>query len=101
MTGYTPGEESCGKYADGFTSIGENAWATGGIAADPRLLPYGTMVLIPGVGYRIVDDTGSAMRKAWREKGETHIDLRFQTVPEAKTWGVQEHVIHIFEPEKP
>jgi 3D (Asp-Asp-Asp) domain-containing protein len=101
VTGYTPGEESCGPYADGFTSIGADAWATGGVAADPTCLPYGTMVFIPGAGYRLVDDTGSAMRKAWREENNTHIDLRFQSLKAAKQWGVQQQVIHIFTPEQP
>ena len=100
VTGYTPGIESCGKFADGITSTGSNAWAPWGVAADPALLPYGTLVYIPGVGYREVDDTGSAMREAWRNNKETHIDLRFQDLAEALTWGVQELPIHIFVPEK-
>jgi 3D (Asp-Asp-Asp) domain-containing protein len=101
VTGYTPGEESCGPFADGFTSTGVNAWATWGVAADPTHLPYGSLVFIPGIGYREVDDTGSAMRSAWREKKETHIDLRFQEVTTAKEWGVRHLTVHVFLPEEP
>jgi 3D (Asp-Asp-Asp) domain-containing protein len=100
VTGYTPGVESCGIFADGITSTGRNAWSLWGVAADPSLLPYGTLVFIPGVGYREVDDTGSAMREAWRNRKETHIDLRFQDLTEAKIWGVRQLPVHIFVPEK-
>lgn len=100
VTGYTPGEESCGKFSDGFTSTGANAWALWGVAADPQVLPYGTMVFIPGVGYREVDDTGSAMRKAWRKDQKVHIDLRFNNVKEARLWGVRQLPIHVFIPEQ-
>jgi len=101
VTGYTPGVESCGPFADGFTSTGANAWSPWGVAADPTHLPYGSLVFIPGVGYREVDDTGSAMRSAWREKKETHIDLRFQQVTTAKEWGVRHLTVHVFLPEEP
>lgn len=100
VTGYTPGEESCGPYADGFTSTMTNAWSPWGVAADPTHLPYGALVFIPGVGYREVDDTGSAMRKAWRSKGETHIDLRFQDLKSAVNWGVKHLTVHVFLPEE-
>jgi 3D (Asp-Asp-Asp) domain-containing protein len=99
VTGYTPGEESCGKFADGFTSTGANAWALWGVAADPKALPYGTLIYIPGVGYREVDDTGSAMRDAWRKEGKVHIDLRFSQVKDALQWGVRNLQVHIFIPE--
>lgn len=99
VTGYTPGAESCGKFADGLTSIGENAWSLDGVAADPKVLPYGTIVFIPGVGYREVDDTGAAMRDAWKDKREIHIDLRFAEVKDALEWGVRHLPVHIFLPE--
>ena len=100
VTGYTPGEESCGPFADGYTSTGSNAWSPWGVATDPTHLPYGALVFIPGVGYREVDDTGSAMRDAWRKRKETHIDLRFQELNAAKEWGVRHMTVHIFLPEE-
>lgn len=99
VTGYTPGGESCGIYSDGRTSIGKNAWNIKGVATAPKALPYGSWVYIPGVGYREVDDTGSAMRKSWQEDGLFHIDLRFGDVKHAKQWGVKHLNVHVFIPE--
>lgn len=98
VTGYTPGPESCAPFADGITSTGRNARITDGLAAAPDCLPYGTLIHLPNVGFRIVDDTGSAMRKAWDDNQETHLDLRFQDLKLAKNWGVQQKVVHIFTP---
>jgi 3D (Asp-Asp-Asp) domain-containing protein len=100
VTGYTPGPESCAPFADGITSTGRNAKKTDGLAAAPDGLPYGTLVHIPDVGFRVVDDTGSAMRKAWDNGQQTHLDLRFQELNRAKSWGVQQKVVHIFAPAK-
>ena len=88
VTAYCPCEKCCGEYADGKTSTNRNAWKTFGIAADPKIIPYGTVLLIPGVGERIVDDTGGAMRQSAR-KGIYHIDVRFHDHQEAKKFGVQ------------
>jgi 3D (Asp-Asp-Asp) domain-containing protein len=96
VTAYTPGEESCGKFADGFTSIGRNAWVINGVAAAPKVIPYGSWVHIPGVGYREVDDTGSAMRKSWTKDKIFHVDLRFQTVKQAREWGIRWLPVHIY-----
>jgi len=88
VTAYTPGKESCGKYANGKTSIGRNAWRMIGVATAPKAIPYGTVIDIPGVGKRIVDDTGGAMRQNAR-RGIYHIDLRMQYVYQCKKWGVR------------
>ena len=88
VTAYCPCEKCCGKFADGFTSIGHDAWKTLGVAADPKLLPYGTKLNIPGVGIRTTDDTGGAMRQSTK-KGICHIDVRFHSHAEAKQWGVK------------
>ncbi|MFN7181558.1 MAG: 3D domain-containing protein [Planctomycetota bacterium] len=97
ITGYEPSETSCGKYADGKTAIMRNAHELTGVAADPLALPYGTIVYIPTVGYKIVDDTGSALKKSWRVKGQLHIDLRFLTTEEALRWGVKYKEVEIYE----
>ncbi len=89
VTSYEPGKTSCGKYADGRTSIGESAWVLDGVAADPRAIPYGTYCVVPGVGGKKVDDTGSAMRGAWAKNRSYHIDVRVSTVREARRWGVK------------
>jgi len=88
VTAYCPCPKCCGKYADGKTSIGHNARTTLGVAADPKLIPYKTLLVIPGIGTREVDDTGGAMRKSAKE-GIYHIDVRFHNHEEAKKFGVQ------------
>ena len=116
-TGYTPGAESCYPYADGKTSIGVNTRSPNpdniyGIAANPRVLPYGTKVFvedysrilqsnrnsIPSTYYQKIDDTGSSMRNfkphyrtinGKRVLISFHIDLRFRTVKAARNWGVR------------
>ncbi len=89
VTAYDPSRVSCGKFADGKTSIGQNAWVMDGVATDPRAIPYGTYVVIPGVGAKQVDDTGSAMRRSWRRHRRFHVDLRMVYPYQANRWGVK------------
>ena len=97
LTAYTPGPESCGNSADGLTSIGREAWVhLAGVAADPEVLPYGSMVHIPGVGYREVDDTGSAMRASWRNDRIIHLDVRCADVDEARRFGVRQMNVDVY-----
>jgi 3D (Asp-Asp-Asp) domain-containing protein len=57
------------------------ALATRGvIAVDPRIIPLGTHVYVPGYGYAIAADTGGAI------KGN-RIDLCYDTYDEAIHWG--------------
>lgn len=86
---YCPCKKCCGQSARGLTSTGKDATKPPfGAAADPKILPYGTKIEIPGVGIREVDDTGGAMRKN-AKKGIYHIDVRFATHQEALEFGVQ------------
>lgn len=82
-TGYTAGYESTGKRPGdpgyGITSTGAKA-QRGVVAVDPKVIPYGTQMYIPGYGYGVALDTGSAI------KGN-RIDLFFDTVEEANNWG--------------
>jgi 3D (Asp-Asp-Asp) domain-containing protein len=96
ITAYTPGKESCGKHANGRTSINKNAWKMDGIAVDPKAIPYGTKVWIDGIGFKEADDTGGAMRQAWKKKRIVHIDVRMPTVWSAKQWGVQTKLIRVY-----
>ena len=95
LTGYDPSEVSCGKYANGLTSIKDNAYVFDGIAADPKAVPYRSKVYIDGIGFKEVDDTGRAMRESWR-KGKYHFDIRFSTVKKANQFGVKKKKAHIF-----
>lgn len=67
-TGYTAGVESTGKTpgdpAYGITYSGlpveRNTYST--IAADPAVFPIGSILFVPGYGYGVVADTGSAIK---------------------------------------
>ncbi len=85
VTGYSPDSRSCGKYADGRTatlhSVQTNAHRL--VAADPRVLGYGSMLSIPGYDNGSVVpvlDCGSAI------KGN-RLDLLFPTHEQARKWG--------------
>jgi 3D (Asp-Asp-Asp) domain-containing protein len=86
-TGYTAGYESTGKHPDdpsyGITYSGvkvkRDLYST--IAADITIFPVGTILFIPGYGYGVVADTGSAI------KGNK-LDLYYDTVQDVFTnWG--------------
>jgi 3D (Asp-Asp-Asp) domain-containing protein len=95
VTAYEPGRISCGRFADGKTSTGKNAWKMNGVATYPAAIPYGSIVYIEGAGFKIVDDTGAAMRNSWR-RGIYHIDLRMSYVYQARKWGVQKKEVIIY-----
>ncbi|WP_010272320.1 3D domain-containing protein [Paenibacillus senegalensis] len=96
-TGYYAGYESTGKNpgdpAYGITYSGvkvrrvEEGFST--IAADPEVFPIGTIMYIPGYGYGIVADTGSAI------KGHV-IDLYFDTKEDVFTeWGKKNVEVYV------
>ncbi len=67
-----------------------------GIAADPRALPYGSVVRVPGYleqsfpgEWWEVDDTGGAMRQSWEREDVVHLDVRFKNHAWARRWGVR------------
>jgi 3D (Asp-Asp-Asp) domain-containing protein len=87
VTGYSPDAKSCGEFADGQTatlhSVQTNAMRM--VAADTRVLPFGSMLSIPGyAGDTIVPvlDRGGAI------KGQ-RLDLMFPTHEQAIQWGVK------------
>lgn len=53
----------------------------GTIAADTKYYPFGTRMFVPGYGWGMVEDRGSAI------KGPTRIDLYFHSHTEALIWG--------------
>lgn len=96
VTAYCPCRKCCGRDANGVTSTGRNAFRYQGVAADPKAIPYGRYVRIPGVGFRKVDDTGGAMRQSWRKKGIVHLDLRFRQHKDALNWGRRWMFVDVF-----
>jgi 3D (Asp-Asp-Asp) domain-containing protein len=72
----------------GYTSSGTKAHK-GTIAADIRYYPYGTVMVIPGYGKGVVEDTGTAI------KGPYHIDVYFGTRHHALEWGRQRLTVKV------
>ena len=60
------------------------------IAVDPSVIPYNTNVFIPGVGNRVAEDCGGAI------KGN-RVDILFNTHQEALEFGIKEVEIIIYE----
>lgn len=84
-TGYTPYDPGC----NGITATGAKA-QKGVIAVDPRVIPMGTKLYVPGYGMAVAADTGGAI------KGN-RIDLCYESVPEALNWGVRDVTVYIVE----
>lgn len=57
-----PGSINVDEYLDGITSTGRKAIVGRTIAVDPKVIPYGSKVFIPGFGWRVAEDTGGAIR---------------------------------------
>ncbi len=53
----------------------------GTIAADTKYYPFGTRMYVPGYGWGVVEDRGSAI------KGPNRIDLFYHSHEEALQWG--------------
>lgn len=86
-TGYYAGPESTGKskghpeYGITYSGIKVRRGLVSTVAADPKIFPIGSLLHIPGYGYGIVADTGSAI------KGNI-IDLYFETKDDVYSeWG--------------
>jgi 3D (Asp-Asp-Asp) domain-containing protein len=60
------------------------------IAVDPRVIPLGTHVYVPGYGYAVAADTGGAI------KGR-RIDLCFETVGQCDRWGRRDVTIIVLD----
>lgn len=71
----------------GITATGRKA-GYGIVAVDPRVIPLGTKLYVPGYGYALAADTGGAI------KGNK-IDLCFNTHAEAKRYGRRRLTVQI------
>jgi 3D (Asp-Asp-Asp) domain-containing protein len=78
-TAYEPGPRSCGRFATGYTATGIKA-EKGVVAVDERVIPLGTRLYIPGYGFALAADRGSAIKGM-------RIDLCFATYGEAIRFG--------------
>jgi 3D (Asp-Asp-Asp) domain-containing protein len=95
VTGYSPDARSCGEFADGKTAIMKSVWTNGMklVAADPTVLPYWSMVSVPGyAGSEIVPvlDCGGAIKGS-------RLDLLYPTHKMARKWGVRQVPVTVWE----
>ncbi len=95
VTAYSPDERSCGKWADGRTATNTSVWTNGMslVAADTRLLPFGSLLSIPGYSNSEVVpvlDRGGAI------KGH-RLDVLYATHEIARKWGVQKLPVTVWE----
>lgn len=73
-TAYAPGHNAGTRTATGARA------GFGIIAVDPKVIPLGTRLYVPGYGYAVAADTGGLIRG-------NHIDLCFDSVAQARAWG--------------
>jgi len=95
VTGYSPDARSCGEFADGKTATMNSVWTNGMklVAADPKVLPYWSMISVPGyANTEIVPvlDCGGAI------KGN-RLDLLYPTHRMARQWGVRQVPVTVWE----
>lgn len=95
VTAYSPDHRSCGHWADGRTATNTSVWRHGMelVAADTRLLPFGSMLSVPGYANdKIVPvlDRGGAIKGA-------RLDVLYATHNEALKWGVQKLPVTVWE----
>lgn len=79
-TAYCPCEKCCGK-SDGITATGIKAKAGRTIAVDPKVIPYGSEVIIDGNTY-IAEDCGGAV-------DGNRVDIFFDDHTSALEFGVK------------
>lgn len=94
-TGYYAGVESTGKspghpqYGITYSGVKVRRDLFSTVAADPSVFPIGTILHIPGYGYGVVADTGSAI------KGHK-IDLYFDTKQQVfDEWGKRNVTVRV------
>jgi len=95
VTAYSPDARSCGRWADGVTASGYSVWTNGMklVAADTRLLPFNTIVTVPGYNrgrpVQVLDRGGKI-------KGH-RLDVLYPTHEIAVEWGVRRLEVDIWE----
>lgn len=96
VTAYCPCRRCCGRYSDGRTASGRSIRADGSmfVAADTRLLPFGTRVSVPGYhGGAPV----SVLDRGAKIKGD-RLDVFFLSHARAKAWGARRLDVTVYSP---
>lgn len=85
VTAYSPDARSCGDSADGITatlhSVETNAFQL--VAADPRVLKYGSLITVPGYA----DETIVPVLDCGGKIKGSRLDVLYPTHIQAKQWG--------------
>jgi 3D (Asp-Asp-Asp) domain-containing protein len=95
VTAYSPDHRSCGIFADGKTSTLHSVWTNGMnlVAADTRILPFGSMITVPGYGG---GDIVPVLDRGGKIKGH-RLDVLYSTHAEARRWGVRNVPVVVWE----
>lgn len=92
LTAYCPGRCCCGKWASSYTATGTLATEGRTIAVDPKVIPYGTHVLLiwpDGTQHEyIAEDCGGGVNG-------NHIDVFFNDHQAARIFGVQSAMAYL------
>ena len=87
LTAYCACEKCCGKWANSLTATGTVPTQGRTIAVDPKVIPYGTRVVINGHTY-VAEDCGGVI------KGN-RIDIFFDNHAEALQFGVRHEDVYL------
>ena len=95
VTAYSPDHRSCPGTDDGLTATNDSVWTNAMrlVAADTNLLPFGSLVSVPGyAGGEVVPvlDRGGAI------KGR-RLDVLYPTHEIARQWGRQKLQVTVWE----
>ena len=97
LTAYCPCARCCGK-SDGITASGTLALEGRTVAVDPRIIPYGTRLLLiwpDGTQHAYTaEDCGSGVTA-------NHIDIFFADHETARVFGVQSAMVYLTKEEYP
>jgi 3D (Asp-Asp-Asp) domain-containing protein len=92
LTAYCPRRCCCGKWASGYTATGTLATEGRTIAVDPKVIPYGSRVLLiwpDGTQHSyIAEDCGGGVNG-------NHIDVFFNDHQAARYFGVQSAMAYL------
>lgn len=84
---YCSCSKCCGQWSGGPTASGTMPEAGRTVAADWSVLPAGTEVYIDGLGWRVVEDTGSGI-------AGDKLDIYMEDHQAALEWGVREMEVY-------
>jgi 3D (Asp-Asp-Asp) domain-containing protein len=89
-TAYTP--VATGVEGGCYTKTGRDGRSVHGVAVDPKVIPLGSRLFIPGYGHCVADDIGGAIRGH-------RVDVRVQAARNMAVWGRRSVRIYVLRPD--